>query len=123
MSGVAAPVVWAVVIVLLGAWLYHVIADHHGHLVLLKVIRPSVTVPETRHDSKWHAMSHPRRLLVNALLVAAAILIGLAWMLSPYVAAAMVTGTGVTIAILGWMHSHPQPGIRHRHRETEGSET
>ena len=93
MSGVAAPVVWAVVIVLAGAWLCHIVVDHHSHLVLLKVFRPFTVVPETRHDSRWHSASHPRRMLVNILLTGAAVLIGLAWMLSPYVAAAVVIGS------------------------------
>ena len=124
MSGVSAPVVWAVGIFLLGGWLYHTLADHHGHLVLLKVVRPSTAVPEIRHDSKWHVMSHPRRLAVNAMITGAAVLVGLAWELSPYAAAIVVTGSGVTLAILTWMRRHPQPGSRsHETRETEGGKS
>lgn len=126
MSGVSAPVVWAIVIVLMGGWLYHALADHHGHLVLLKLVRPAVVVPETRHDSKWHAMSHPRRLLVNALLVGAAILAGLAWELSPYVAAAVITGWAVTTAILVSMRRAGRDGLHpHSHGTgtTEGSKS
>lgn len=120
----SAPVVWAVIIVLLGAWLYHTLADHHGHLVLLKVIRPKTVVPETRHDSKWHAMSHPRRLLVNVMLTGAAVLTGLAWELSPYVAAVIVIGSGVVAVIFWWMRRAGLPGTHpHENRETEGSKS
>lgn len=117
MSGVAAPVVWAVVITLAGAWLYHTVADHHGHLLLLKVFRPSTAVPETRHDSRWHSASHPRRLLVDVMLIGAAILTGLAWMLSPYVAAAVVIGAGLTAAAFGLFRRYSRPHVH------EGSET
>lgn len=124
MSGVSAPVVWSVVIVLLGGWLYHALADHHGHLVLLKLVRPAVVVPATRHDSKWHAMNHPRRLLVNAMLTGAAVLIGLAWELSPYVAAVVVAAWAVTAVILVAMR-RPARGGLHPHSRgtgtTEGS--
>lgn len=124
MSGVSAPVVWAIVIVLAGAWLYHTLVDHHGHLALLKVVRPSTVVPETRHDSKWHAMGHPRQLAVNILLTGAAILLGLAWELSPYVAAVVVIMWVAVTGILAWMRRVNQPGLRSRGtRETEGSKS
>lgn len=124
MSGVSAPVVWAVVIALLGAWLYHTLADHHGHLVLLRVVRPSTVVPPARHDSAWHRAGHPRQLAVNALLTGAAILVGLGWELSPYVAAVVVTGFAVTAAVLTWMRRAGQPGLHDRGtRETEGSKS
>jgi hypothetical protein len=124
MSGVSAPVVWAVIIVLMGGWLYHALVDHHGHLVLLRIVRPSTAVPETRHDSKWHAMSHPRRLLVNVMLTGAAILTGLAWELSPYVAAAVVIAWAVTAAVLVFVRRAGQPGAHsHEIRDAEGSKS
>lgn len=121
MNGVSAPVVWVVVLFLAGAWLWHTLADHHGHLVLLRVIRPSTVVPETRHDSRWHAASHPRRLMANLLLTGAAILTGLAWELSPYAAAAMVIGSGIVLAILSYMRRAGRGSLRPGSaQETEG---
>lgn len=117
MSGVSAPVVWAIVITLLGAWLYHVLADHHGYLVALRVIRPSTVVPPARSRSLWHRLNHPRRLLVNAVLTGAAILAGLAWELSPYAAGVIVIGSAVAFAVFTWMRRAGQPET-HSH-ETE----
>lgn len=124
MSGVSAPVVWAIVLFMLGAWLWHTIADHHGHLVLLKVVRPKTVVPSTRHSSKWHMASHPRRLMANLALIAAAILAGMAWEWSPYVALVIVAGSAVTFVILAWMRRAGSDDLHtHQTRETEGSKS
>lgn len=109
-SGARAPVVLAVAVVLAGSWLYHAVADHHGHLRLLRAFRPATAVPGTRHDSAWHALSRPRRLLVNGMLVSAAVLAGLAWELSPPVTAAclvLATAAGVTRLAVRAVHGRP----------------
>ena len=100
MSGVSPYVVIAVAVVMTAAWLYHAVTEHHYHLVLLHVIRSSTVVPPATHDTRWHAMSHPRRLLVDALLIGAAILAGLAWELSPYMVAVLAVIAGIIFT--GW---------------------
>lgn len=123
MSGVSAPVVWAIVITMLAAWLWHTLVDHHGHLVLLKVVRPSTVVPPARPGSKWHAASHPRRLMANLALAGAAVLVGLAWELSPYAALVIVAGSGVTFAIVTWMRRAGQAPGKDETREAEGGKS
>lgn len=123
MTGVSLPVVWAIILTLAGAWLWHVIVDHHGHLVLLRIVRPSTVVPETRHSSKWHRAGHLRRLVVNAILVGAAILVGLAYELSPYAALALVAGSAVTFAIFAWMRRPDRIPEETGTRVAEGSKS
>jgi hypothetical protein len=63
---------------------YHGVTEHHWHLhYFWRYVRPGIVIPETRHDTRWHAMSHRARYAVNAAMAAAALGLGLAWQLAP----------------------------------------
>jgi chromate transport protein ChrA len=111
-TGVSTPVVTAVAVVLAGAWLYHVIKDHRGHLILLHVIRPATVVPEADHDSRWHKMNHPRRLLVQLMMIGAAVLAALAWELAPLVTGSLVILAGAAGVVV--LLSRAMTGRVHR---------
>jgi hypothetical protein len=110
------PVIIACFIIATVAWLHHAIAEHHWLHIIAHKVNPAHEIPETRHDSMWHAMGHGARMWVNAGLAAAAILLGLAWQLEQ-TATAVVVATG-TLAWAGWMGTRAVSkalGQRHRH--------
>jgi hypothetical protein len=86
--------------VLVLRWLHHAVADHHGHLKALRVIRPRTRVPATRHDSWWHGLPRARRAAVDAALLLAAACAGLAWQLSPQVAAVVLILAAAAVVIV-----------------------
>lgn len=69
-------------LIAVAAWAYHGVREHHAHLRLLRVVRPSTAVPPTSHDSGWHALGHWKRMAVNTAMLGGAIVIGLCWDLS-----------------------------------------
>jgi hypothetical protein len=83
------PYIWSVLIALALASAFHGVTEHHWHRQLWQCVQPGVFVPQPRHDTRWHGMSHPRRLLWTAVLLAAALLAGYCWTLQP--AAAVLT--------------------------------
>lgn len=102
MSGVSTnPIIAACFIVAVVAWLHHAIAEHHWlHIIAHKVNRAH-EVPETRHDSMWHAMGHGIRIAVDIALLTAAACLGVAWQLER-TATTVVVVIG-TITWLFWM--------------------
>jgi ABC-type Fe3+ transport system permease subunit len=75
------PVIVACFAVAVIAWLHHAIYEHHWLKIIAHKVSPAVAVPETRHDSMWHAMSHGMRIAVDLALIAAAVCLGIAWQL------------------------------------------
>jgi hypothetical protein len=95
------PVIIACFVIAVVAWLHHAIAEHHWLHIIAHQVSPAHKVPETRHDSMWHAMGHGARMWVNAGLLAAAILLGCAWQLER-TATAVVVAIG-TLTWAAWM--------------------
>lgn len=122
MSGVSAPVVIAYLAIAAGATGWHMASEHYVHLVWLRVIEPDTKVPDVSHRSWWHAMPHWKRLGAHAAMAGAAILAGLAWELSPYVAAAVIIGSGVTGTILVLMRRAGGAGTHSHEHETSTTE-
>lgn len=106
------------------AWLWHAVTEHHVHLVIARMVSPSVTVPPTRHDTMWHGLSHGRRLAADAAIVLAAACTGAAWRLAPAVTLISVVIACAAVIVLGATKSlgrvigaRPRPGLRRRSRE------
>lgn len=91
----ADPAVVFGVLLVIAAGGYHAVTEHHVHLKIAHLVNRNVAVPETRHDTRWHAMNHGQRGAVNAGMIAAAFALGLAWRLAP-----KITTICVTIAIV-----------------------
>jgi len=89
-----APIVVFGILLVIAAGGYHAVTEHHVHLRILHLVNPRVEVPETRHDSRWHAMGHGQRALANTGMIVAAACLGVAWRLAPG-----ITTICVTIAI------------------------
>jgi hypothetical protein len=81
--------------VLLAAWAYHGITEHHWHRVLLRVADPRAVVPPVRYESRWHAMGHGARFAADLALAAAAVVLGTAWKMQPRVT--VITVVAVTV--------------------------
>jgi hypothetical protein len=81
----ADPVVVAGVLLVIAASAYHAVTEHHVHLRVARLVNPAVVVPETRHDTRWHAMTHRQRWYVNGGMIVMAIALGLAWRVQPRV--------------------------------------
>ena len=97
------PVILACFAVAVVAWLHHAIAEHHWLHHIAHKVNPAHAVPETRHDSMWHAMSHGMRIAVDIALLAAAACLGIAWQLER-TAATVIIAVGM-IAWLAWLAS------------------
>jgi hypothetical protein len=109
------PVIVACFAVAVAAWLHHAVAEHHWHLHIAHWVSPRVEIPETRHDSMWHAMGHGARLGVDAGLLGAAVLLGTAWQLErTATTVAVVTGTIAWLSWLGARGVSKALGQRHR---------
>jgi hypothetical protein len=97
----ALPVMIALLGLAAAAWLYHCVTEHHVHLVIARKVSPSVVVPATRHDTRWHAMSHQARAGANLAMLAAAAGLGLGWQLER-----TATAAGAAVIMLlaaGWL--------------------
>jgi hypothetical protein len=112
-------------LIVIGAGVYHAVTEHHVHLRIAHAVSPRVEVPPTRHDTRWHAMTHGQRACVNAGMIAMAVMLGLAWGLAPQVTTvcvAVMTACAVTAAVaravsrsLG-QRRQPDPATRFRFR-------
>jgi hypothetical protein len=89
----------AVLLILVAAAVYHGVTEHYWHLrYFWRYARPGIVIPETRHDTRWHAMGHAARWAYDAGMLIAAGFLGTAWRLEPrftVYAVAAVTVTGV----------------------------
>jgi hypothetical protein len=77
------PVAVAGVLIIIIAGGYHAVTEHHVHLKIAQLVNPRIEVPQTRHDSRWHGMSHLQRAGVNGGMVIMAIALGVAWRIQP----------------------------------------
>jgi hypothetical protein len=113
------PVIIACFVVAVAAWLHHAIAEHHWLHIVAHKVDPGHVVPETRHDSMWHAMSHGMRIAVDIALLTAAACLGIAWQLeraatTVIIAAGMIAwlawlATAAVSRVIGRRHRHPLP--------------
>jgi hypothetical protein len=89
-------------IVLLAAG-YHGVTEHHWHLKYFwRFARPGTVIPPTRHDTRWHSMSHASRAGVDVVMVLAAAGLGLALRIWPRAAlTGLVIGFAVVITAGG----------------------
>jgi hypothetical protein len=97
----AAAVIAFGALIVIAAGAYHAVTEHHVHLRIAHAVNPRVEIPPTRHDTRWHAMTHRQRAYVNAGMIAMAVLLGLAWGLQPQVTTICViimTACAVTAA-------------------------
>lgn len=116
-SGMALPVMIALLALAISGWLYHAVTEHHLHLVIARKVTPGTVVPATRHDTGWHAMSHRARTGANIAMLAAAACLGLAWQLERTATAA---GIVIILACGGaWLAARGMSraiGQRRQHR-------
>ena len=123
MSGVSPYVVIAYLVIAAGAMAWHMVSEHHVHLVWLRAVDPDTEVPEVSQDSWWHAMAHWKRLGAHAVMAGTAIVVGLAWQLSPY-AIAVFAVLAAVILVLVRVRQTEYPGQRTQEtQETEGSKS
>ena len=104
----APPVIFGVLLIALASG-YHAVTEHHVHKRIAHLVNPRVVIPETRHDSRWHAASHGLRWAVNAAMLGAAVTLGLAWGLSP-----RITTVCVIIAVAAFFAAVAVRGISAR---------
>ena len=70
--------------VLLLAAGYHGVTEHHWHLVYFwRFVRPGTVIPPTRHDTRWHSMSHAARTGIDVVMLLSAAAIGTALRIWP----------------------------------------
>lgn len=97
------PVMWGIVAVAAAATGWHAVTEHHWHLRLLRRFRPRTAVPETTHDTWWHALPKSRRVTVQAGLTLGGLAAGIAYETLPTVATAalgaMVAAGALLLAV------------------------
>ena len=115
------PVIIALAVVTIAAWAWHAVTEHHVHRKLLARVRRGVIVPQTRHDAWWHGMSHVKRLGVSALLLLAAMALGLSWQLER--TAATAAAIIIAVAVAGLLAARRVGrAIGERHRPEPGED-
>jgi hypothetical protein len=93
-------VLWAITAVAAAAAVWHAVTEHHVHLRLLRRLRPGTVVPQTTHDTWWHALPASGRVIVQAALTAAGLGAGIACAAAPMVAITVLAGIVVAGAVL-----------------------
>jgi hypothetical protein len=91
---------WGITAVAAAAAVWHALTEHHVHLRLLRSVRPGTVVPQTSHDSWWHALPRGRRIIVQAALTAAGLGAGIACETAPAVGIPVFAGIVVAAGVL-----------------------
>jgi hypothetical protein len=95
----------AVILAVLGAGAvgYHLVAAHKIHRVIAHRFRPAITVPQTGHDARWHALGFRRRAAVDAAMIGAALCLGVAWQLdrTAMAAGAVFCAAAIVVGVAG----------------------
>jgi hypothetical protein len=110
------------------ASLWHGVTEHYWHRQAWRVLNSGAYVPPPRQDTRWHGMSHPRRMAVMLALAAAAALLAAAWHWQPQAAvitactaaviAVIVPGARAAARALGERHRPVPPRRNHRRKES-----
>jgi hypothetical protein len=78
------PSVLAAALLAVSAACWHGFAGHGWHRTLLARIRQEPPLPPpTEHSRWWHDLTRPRKIAMSAAILAAGVLAGVAWNLSP----------------------------------------
>jgi hypothetical protein len=91
---------WGITAVAAAAAVWHALTEHHAHLRLLRCVRPGTVIPQTTHDTWWHALPKSRRIIVQAALTVAGLGAGIACETVPAVGIAVLAGIVVAGAVL-----------------------
>ena len=115
------PYAIAGIAVLIAAAGYHGVTEHHWHLrYFWRYARPGTVIPRTRHDTRWHAMSHAARWTHDAGMIIVAGFLGTGWRLEPKVTTYAVAA--VIVIAVTWLGARAVSrtfGERRRHPEHE----